>query len=60
MAIRDRLIKIGSDKGLREELGKYDAYGVINEVNMYPLHFLFGVIFDYHIPYEKAWERHMN
>ncbi len=54
-AIRDRLLKIGSDKDLREELGKYDAYGVIKDVKKYPLHFLFGVIFDYNIPYEKAW-----
>ncbi len=53
--IRDRLLKIGSDKDLREELGKYYAYGIINDVNMHPLHFLFGVIFDYQIPYKKAW-----
>jgi len=55
VTVRDRLLEVGRDQSLRRELGWETALDFIGDLGSHPLHFLFGVIFDYQIPYEKAW-----
>ncbi len=53
LSIRDKLIEFGKKE--QKEIIAKDAKGTIKDPNKYSLEFVFGVILDQGIPYERAW-----
>ncbi|MCL4339946.1 MAG: hypothetical protein JRN37_00460 [Nitrososphaerota archaeon] len=53
LIIRDKLLEYGKHR--HSDIDEKDTKGRIEDPNKHPLEFVFGVILDQGIKYEKAW-----